>query len=81
MKPRFIPHECKSEPNCEICRDYVNKLDNHRQSKSNGGDTKREIIFRLAGTSKLNKIDENKRKFDLPTPRLSRPFSLVEKTN
>ena len=75
MKPKFIPHECESEPGCKICRDYVNKLDEYRQkSISNGGDTKREIIFRLVGTSRLDKIDENKRKFDLPTPRLSRPF-------
>ena len=75
MKPKFIPHECESEPGCKICRDYVNKLDDYRQkSISNGGDTKREVIFRLVVTSRLDKIGENKSKFDLPTPRLSRPF-------
>ena len=80
-KPRFIPHECESEPGCKICRDYVNKLDNHRQSIFSEVGSKRGIIFRLAQTSELDKIDENKRKFDLPTPRLSRPFSLLENKN
>jgi len=74
MKPRFIPHECESEPGCKLCRDYVNKLDKYRQSISGEVGSKRRIIFRLAQTSELDKIDENKRKFDLPTPRLSRPF-------
>lgn len=73
MKPRFKPHECKSEPNCDICRDYINKLDDHRQSIS-GGESNKKTIFRLARTSKLNKDSEDKRKFDLPTPRLSRPL-------
>ena len=71
MKPRFISHICKSEPNCEVCRDYINKLDKHRQSISRG-ESKREIIFRLVGTSKLNKISEGKG-FDKPKPRLVRP--------
>lgn len=70
MKPRFIPHECKSEPNCEVCRDYVNKLEDHRQSISRG-ESKRKIIFRLARTSKLDKDSEGKGQvFDLPKPRL-----------
>lgn len=33
MKPKLIPHVCKSEPNCEVCRDYINKLDDYRQKK------------------------------------------------
>ena len=68
-KPRFIPHECESEPGCKVCRDYVNKLDDHRQSISRG-EHKREIIFRLARTSKLNQDSEGKGQvFDLPKPR------------
>lgn len=74
MKSKFIPHECKSESNCEICKDYVNKLDDHRQSISRG-ESKREIIFRLAGTSKLDKISEGKG-FDKPKPRLVRPLNM-----
>jgi hypothetical protein len=75
LKPRYKPHECKSEPNCEICRDYVNKLDEYRQSISRG-EPKRNIVFRVDRTSNLHKVDENKRKFDLPTPRLSRPKNM-----
>lgn len=71
MKPKLIPHVCKSEPNCETCRSYINRLDDHRQSISRG-ESKREIIFRLAGTSKLDKISEGKG-FDKPKPRLVRP--------
>ena len=73
MKPRFKKHICLSEPGCQICRDYINKLDEYRQSIT-GVKSKREIIFRLAQTSELDKIDENKSKFDLPTPRLVRPL-------
>ena len=68
MKPRFSKHVCKSESNCQICRDYINKLDKYRQSIS-GGESNRKIIFRLARTSKLNKDNEVIRKFDLPNPR------------
>lgn len=78
-KPRLIQHVCKSEPGCITCKDYINKLDKYRQSILSEVGSKREIIFRLAQTSELDKIDENKRKFDLPTPRLSRPFSLKTK--
>jgi len=68
LKSKFIPHECKSESNCEICKDYVNKLDDHRQSISRG-ESKRKIVFRLARTSKLNQDSEGKG-FDKPKPRL-----------
>lgn len=68
MKPRFITHICESEPNCQVCRDYINKLDNHRQSISRG-EHKREIIFPLVRTSKLKKDSEGKG-FDKPRPRL-----------
>lgn len=78
-KPRLIQHQCESEPGCIICKNYINKLDEYRQSISSEVGSKRGIIFRLAQTSGLDKIDENKRKFDLPTPRLSRPFSLKTK--
>ena len=29
-RPKFKEHICKSEPNCDICRDYVNKLQEWR---------------------------------------------------
>ena len=72
MKPRFKKHVCESEPNCKVCRDYVNKLDEHRQSISRG-ESKRKIVFRLARTSKLNQDSEGKG-FDKPKPRLVRPI-------
>lgn len=68
MKPRLIPHVCKSEPNCQVCRSYINKLDKYRQSISRG-ESKRKIVFRLARTSKLNQDSEGKG-FDKPKPRL-----------
>ena len=71
IKPRFKKHICESECNCQVCKDYINKLDKHRQSISRG-ESKRKIVFRLARTSKLNKDSEVIRKFDLPNPRLSR---------
>lgn len=75
-KPRFIPHECESEPGCIKCRNYVNKLDEYRQSITRG-EHKREIIFRLAGTSKLNQDSEGKGQvFDLPKPRLIQTINM-----
>jgi len=76
MKPRFIPHVCKSEPNCEKCRDYVNKLEKYRQSIS-GVKSKKKSIFRLVQTSELSKDSEGKRKFELPKPRLARPLNIM----
>lgn len=74
MKPRFKKHICKSEPNCEICRDYINKLEEHRQSIIGGA--KKKIIFRLVGTSKLDKDSEGKRKFDTPKPRFIQTITM-----
>ena len=71
MKPRFKKHVCESECNCQVCRDYINKLDDHRQSISRG-ESKRKIIFRLIQTSELNTTSEGKG-FDKPKPRLVRP--------
>jgi hypothetical protein len=34
-KPKFIPHKCKSEDSCVICKNYVNMLDNYRQFYGN----------------------------------------------
>jgi len=76
MKPRLIPHVCKSEPNCQVCRSYINKLDKYRQSISRG-ESKRKIVFRLVQTSELSKDSEGKGQvFDLPKPRLSRPQTM-----
>ena len=69
MKPRFKKHICESESNCQTCRDYINKLDEYRQSII-GGDVISKKLLRLSGTSNSNKDGEGKRKFDLPKPRL-----------
>ena len=55
MIPQFIPHRCKSETNCQVCRNYINMLDNWRQYHLN-----KKII--------PDKLPKTKRKFSLPTP-------------
>ena len=55
MIPQFIPHECKSESNCQVCKNYVNMLDNYRQW----------INKKIIVPDKLPKI---KRLFSLPSP-------------
>ena len=32
VRPRFPKHVCKSEPNCDICRSYCNRLQDWRNS-------------------------------------------------
>lgn len=32
-KPRLPDHICTSECNCQVCRDYINNLDNWRSRK------------------------------------------------
>ena len=72
MKPKFKEHD-HTESNCKVCRDYVNKLDDHRQSIPRG-ESKSKVVIRLDRTSDLNKSKTGKRKFDTPKPVLSRPF-------
>lgn len=80
MKPRLKQHECISECNCEVCKDYVNKLDDHRQSISRG-ELKSKKLLRLSQSSDSNNTRQGKRKFDIPKPRLARPFLVKELKN
>ena len=75
MKPKFIPHECESECNCKVCKDYVNKLDEHRQSISRG-ELKSKKLLTLSRTSSSKITRQGKRSFELPKPRLVRPLNL-----
>lgn len=77
MKPRFPLHECKSECNCQICKDYINKLDDHRQSISRG-EYKSKNPSALGQTSSSKIVGVGKRKFELPKPYLTRPFLINE---
>ena len=72
MKPKFKEHE-HTESNCKVCIDYINNLDDYRQSIPRG-ESKSKIVIRLDQTSDLNKSKTGKRKFDIPKPVLSRPF-------
>lgn len=74
MKPRLNPHNHK-ESNCKVCINYINKLDDHRQSIIGGGVISKELL-RLSGTSSSNNTKRGKRKFDLPKPVLVRPLTL-----
>lgn len=77
MKPRLNSHNHR-ESNCKVCINYINKLEDHRQSII-GGEVVSKIVFRLGVTSHSNNTRQGKRKFDLPKPRLVRPLTLSEK--
>ena len=74
MKPR-LPNHNHRESNCIVCRNYINKLDDHRQSIT-GGDVISKKLLRLSGTSSSNNTRQGKRKFDIPKPRLVRPLNM-----
>ena len=71
MKPRLPNHNHK-ESNCKICRDYINKLDEYRQSII-GGDVISKKLLSLSQTSDSKVAKSGKRKFDLPKPILAGP--------
>lgn len=75
---KFKSHICKSECNCEVCREYVNKFDEKR-NHSNGGEQKSKKLLALSRTSGSKVVRRGKRKFDLPKPVLTRPFSKENK--
>lgn len=71
-KPSSIPHICKSESNCEICRDYVNKLDDYRQSISRGEIKNHNLIL----CTSMGKRHFKSKGFELPKPSLVRPDNI-----
>ena len=75
MKPRLNPHKHNPESNCKVCRNYINKLDDHRQSII-GGDVISKKLLSLSRTSDSKVARRGKRKFDLPKPVLARPLTL-----
>ena len=78
-KPRFPKHDHK-ESNCQICKDYINKLDDHRQSIIGGAVKNYESLSRASvnnSSRQMIKTRQGKRKFDLPKPRLVRPFLVI----
>ena len=65
----------------QLEKDYINKLDDHRQSIIGGAVKNYESLSRASvnnSSRQMIKTRQGKRKFDLPKPRLFRPFLIIK---